>query len=369
MGGKSGFSLKTALVTGAAFTGYNIGSGFAAGVEPMQFFASWGAGRGFLSIIVACVFLMAGLCVIYVGGQGKEFSEDREIYRYFGGRLFGTFVDYYVYFMLVLVTFTMISGAGATLNQYWGMPPYIGAAVIGAACVITSMLDLTRMRGLMSYLCVFVVALIAVCLAIAAARNDTGPFAGSVNADSYAASGSIMRISIFGIEDPLLSGLCSGGLMLSSGFAWAAATGRLCSSKKEALLSGVFSSVFYYAASAIVVCLMLMNMDRIAGDEVPMLSVITEYMPVIGSVYSFILCFAIYTSISGRLFLIGERFGGGSRKKTLAIVTVITAAAVICSLFVPFSRISNFMFSVCGTVGIVLTIVILVRTAMGKNGK
>ena len=62
--------------------------------------------------------------------------------------------------------------------------------------------------------------------------------------------------------------------------------GGLCGSRKEAALSGIFSSMFYYAATAVVVYLVLTAMNHIAGAEVPLLAVVQFFVPKLSAVYS-----------------------------------------------------------------------------------
>ena len=41
--------IKMVMLTSASFAGYNIGSGFATGIEVLQFFASWGSGKAYIN--------------------------------------------------------------------------------------------------------------------------------------------------------------------------------------------------------------------------------------------------------------------------------------------------------------------------------
>ncbi len=359
--------IPTALMTGAAFAGYNLGSGFATGMETLQFFGSWGAARGLLCLILAFAFSTSVLCVVFVTGQRTGLERDRDIYRFFGGRYFGAFLDIYVYSTIVIVAVTMISGAGATLNQNWGLPPYAGAALMGVVCVAASLLGLQKLQKVLGNICLIIIAFVVICWIAAMMKTGVGPVEGSKNIERYVADGSIMRISFLGIEDPVSNSLCAGGLLVSSGFAWAAVTGRTCSSKREALASGLFSSLFYYAATAIVFYLCLISTDEIAGVEIPLLAIVTRFTPALASAYSVIICLAVFSNITGRLYLLGERFGGGSRKRASVLSSAITLFAVVGGSFISFSAISNFLFTLSGTVGIVIGVVILVRAALGRK--
>lgn len=352
--------IKMVMLTSASFAGYNIGSGFATGIEALQFFASWGSGKAYISITIALLVSVVVMSAVYITGYEQQFKDSKEVYRYFCGKHVGVIFDYYIYISMILVTLTMMSGAGATINQYSGLPTYVGSAIMGTLCIITSLLDLGRLRDIMSYLCILIIIFVFGCGLYAAYYKGTGPGYGSLYIDEFVAKGKILRSSAFGLYNPYLSGVASAGLLIGSGFAWASATGDLCRRKKEAALSGVFSPLFFYAATGVVVYLLLVVMEHVAGKEVPMLAVVQHLFPALSVAYSVIIVIAIFSTISGRLFLIGERYGG-DRKRTLIVVTGITIFASAFASIIPFSKVSNFMFSICGAIGIIFGGMILVK--------
>lgn len=362
-------ALRSILITGASFTGYNIGSGFATGVEAMQFFGVWGGKLAFISIAIATLLSIATFIVVYTTGYEQRFSESKSVYYYFFGRRFGVVLDYYIYLSMLFVVLTMMSGAGATISQYSGLPPFVGAALMCALCVAAALLGLKKLMSVLSYTCVFIALFVLFCGAYAMFTSDVGPFAGAANVKTYVARGDILPANTFGLTNPYLSGLSCSGLLITSSFAWVAATGALCRSKKEAVLSGVLSPVFYYAATAVVVYLLLVSMDHIAGQEVPMLAAISFFLPWLTVVYSIIIILAIFSTVSGRLFLIAERFGRGNQKLRVAIMVAISILAASAGSFIPFSRISNVSFSIMGAAGIVLGVAVLAKYLLAKDAE
>lgn len=352
---------KTVLLTSASFAGYNIGSGFATGIEALQFFASWGGAHAVISILIALAVAIIVLSAVYVTGYEQQFDNSKKVYRYFCGDRLGIVFDYYIYLSMLLVTLTMMSGAGATINQYSGLPTYAGAGIMGTMCIVASLLGLERLRKILSYMCIFIILFVFGCAIYVCATSEIGPITGAANVEEYVTTGKILRSSAFGIKNPYLSGIASAGLLIVTGFAWASATGTLCKSRREAIFSGIFSPLFFYASITVVVYLLLTSMDFIAGKEVPLLAVIQLFLPKLSALYSCIIVLAIFSTISGRLFLIGERYGHGSRKRSLLIVTGITLFASASASVLPFSQISNFLFSICGAVGIILGIIVLLR--------
>ena len=361
--------VRSVLLTSASFTGYNIGSGFATGIEALQFFGSWGAKFAFSGIAIALFISMAVLTAIYVTGFERRFDTSSEVYHYFCGEHIGIIFDYYIYLSMICVVLTMMSGAGATISQHSGLPPLAGASLMGGLCIVTALLGLEKLRKTLSYMCVFIILFVFFCWVYAIFTAGADQFASAVSIEQYAAAKRILRANTFGIQNPYLSGLSSAGLLIGSGFAWASATGALCGSKKEAVASGILSSMFYYATTAIVVYLVLVSMNHIVGMEVPMLAVVQFFLPELSAVYSCIIILAIFSTISGRLFLIAKRYDRGNKKLNVAIVVGITVFSVVGASFIPFSRLSNVMFSAMGAVGIILGAIVLAKSLIAKRAQ
>lgn len=354
-------SPKTILLISASFAGYNIGSGFATGMEALQFFCSWGRRFAFAGLLIALSVCMLLLICIYITGYEQKFDVPKDIYIHFCGKRFSFFLDSYIYLSMLCVAITMISGAGATINQSSGLPEYFGTILIGVSCVIAALLGFEKLMKILSYLCIFVVFTILACGVYALCTSGISGLPDLSVTNQYIADGKLLHANTFGIENPYLGGLSSAGLLIGSGFTWAATTGALCKSKKEAILSGVFSSLFYYATTAIVVYLILVSLSYTAGKEIPMLAVIQHFFPKLSGIYSVIIVLAIFSTVSSRLFLIASRYNRGNPKLNTAIIVGIAIFSVIGTAFIPFSRISNLVFSLMGAMGIFVCVVVLIR--------
>jgi uncharacterized membrane protein YkvI len=359
-------TLKMVLLTSASFAGYNIGSGFATGVEALQFFSSWGATHAFASIAIAAFYSIIVLSMIYITGFEQQFTDSKQIYLYFCGKKVGKIFDYYIYISMILITLTMMSGSGATIQQYSGLPTVVGATLMGIVCVIASLLGLEKLRNILSYMCILIIIFVLFCGIYATFTSNLNPVEATLKIQQYVASGTILRASAFGIRNPYLSGIASAGLVIGSGFAWASVTGTLCKTKKEAILSGVFSSIFYYLSTAVVVYLLLISIEHVAGKEVPMLAVIQYFLPGLSIFYSAIIIIAIFSTISGRLFSIGEHYSNGNKKTNSLIIVSIATLAIFGASFIPFSKISNIVFSLCGAVGIIFSMIIIIKFFLNR---
>lgn len=356
---KKNSAVKAALLTGASFAGYNIGSGFATGIEATQFFASWGPVHGFMGIGLAAVLAIITLLVIYNAGYEEHFPDSKSVYSYFFGRKLGAFFDIYVYVSLLLMALAMISGAGATINQYSGIPTIVGASIMGAVSIVVSMTGINRLKNILSYITFFIVGSI-ICSAIYIfVTSDITVTQGAANVDKYVDDGLLLHAAFLGLKSWYFSSLASVGLLITAGFAWASVTGSLCQSRQEAMLTGIFSSVIFYSTFIVVTYMLLVSTDFVAGQEVPLLGVIQHFMPPLAIIYSGIIIIAIFATVTGRLFSIAERYGRGKKPVEFAIVLAITIVAIVGTKFISFSLLSNFLFLFCGATGVAMGLLLI----------
>ncbi|MBR5229779.1 MAG: hypothetical protein IKW01_02890, partial [Firmicutes bacterium] len=118
------------------FMAWVIGSGFATGQEVLQFFTSYGY-ESFAIIIVNLVgFLVVGTGILTTGYQKRE-EENFEQLQYYCGRRLGVFYSWMIPVTLIPSMSVLISGAGATLSEYYGLNHYIGAGLMAGAVLFT----------------------------------------------------------------------------------------------------------------------------------------------------------------------------------------------------------------------------------------
>ena len=120
---------KAVVRIAGGFIAWIIGSGFATGQEVLQFFSSY----GYLSYAVSAInfvgFLLMGYFLMRTGVEHK-LDKDFNHFHYFCGKKLGTFYIWLITATLLLLMPVLISGAGATLNAYYGINTYIALSLI-----------------------------------------------------------------------------------------------------------------------------------------------------------------------------------------------------------------------------------------------
>ena len=126
---KNKVNIKEILTLAGTYISVCIGSGFATGQEIMQFFSA----HGMISILsnTICMGIMAycGASLLEIGNK-KNLKSSNDIFEYLCGKhigyLFKRFMPIFFFCSFVI----MLSGAGASINQYYGISKNLGSLIL-----------------------------------------------------------------------------------------------------------------------------------------------------------------------------------------------------------------------------------------------
>lgn len=144
-------SILNVMKFAGAFIAFIIGSGFATGQEIMQFFTSNGL-YSLVSIIISLIlFTYFGSTVMSCGFDYGSLKKYRP-YKYFCGNKVGLFYEYFVPVLLFISVIVMISGAGATLQEYYGLNYYVGCAMMTILVLIAFLCGLDSLINIIGFI-------------------------------------------------------------------------------------------------------------------------------------------------------------------------------------------------------------------------
>ncbi|MBN6206271.1 hypothetical protein JYK21_07390, partial [Ralstonia pickettii] len=132
------------IVLAGAYVSFILGAGTATGQEIMQFFVSFGyLGIGAI-VIAALLHMWFGAYAMDVGLRLKA-NDSKDVFVYFCGKYLGWFFYWFSQLFILVVFVVMISGAGATISEHFGLGDVIGRALMAAVVLITVLLRLETM--------------------------------------------------------------------------------------------------------------------------------------------------------------------------------------------------------------------------------
>jgi len=340
-------SLKNVVLFAGAICAYFIGAGFASGQEVLQFFTA----RGIKGIIATFIFLVImGISMFILCGIGykKKFKNPYYVFEYYCGKFIGQVYIWYSVILVFCIFVVMLAGGGATINQYYRIPTYIGTGVIGIFALGTAVLGMekfTKITGVIGPVNILFVAILGISAIITLLGQPT------------LLSESSRVIQTLGIKSASSNWAWSGALytflciMVSIPFL--VNCGAYATSLKEARTIGIVGTIAFTGAIIMLVISELVNYKLIIGKQVPTLVIASHISPILGTIFSVVIVVAIYSAVSSFLLIIVRKFAVDKTKKFNIIATALTVIGMSFGGVVPFDKLINILFPIAGYSAIV----------------
>lgn len=343
------------------YLAFVIGSGFASGQEILQYFTVHGYGA-FLAILVYFVAAVLMDTEFIRTGQREQFEKNNGIYKYYCGKYLGSFYDYFTNLFLYMSFIVMLSGSGATMQQHYGLPTYIGIILTAIIVGLTVTLGMGRIARILSkigpLLIIFTIIICIINIFIGPLSIEAGVAAIS-NLDITSAS-STWYLSVFNY--------------LGFSILWAApflsTFGKTLNSQKQAVVGQMVGELLFSLTCLIVVLAMLTNITLMDGTQIPTLALGGNISPIFGSLFTIIILLSIYSTAVPLLYLPTTRFIDEKTRKGKIIMIAMSLIGVVIALTLPFNELMNYIYVVNGYVGVpflVFVFIKVIRRSMAKT--
>ncbi len=351
------------LSVGGAFAAYHIGSGFASGQEVLQFFGSWGGVWAFITPLIPMMFIFIYAVSTFRSGLLQSFENPSDAYAWYCGRWVAKFMDIFSIIMIAGIGLVMFSGCGATLQQYLGVPQYVGAIGLGVISVFVVWFGLekvTDVLGVSGIIIIFFVVAVGIYTMV---TSDVSLLEAESNVPTYVAEGKILQASLFGIKSPFVAGLFYGGMTLLDGFPFMIALSKRIRSRKEVVGCAAMASVLFTLGVMLVSFTVLTEIDYVieSGTQVPTLAIVSKKLPWLSFPFTLVIVAGIFTTIVGYLWIIGRRFAPDKSTKQRIIIVATTLVGIFSGSLIPFGTLINILYPFAGCIGVVLFVIIIVN--------
>ncbi|MDO4670031.1 MAG: hypothetical protein Q4A67_00995 [Aerococcus sp.] len=357
-------NVSRVIIMAGAMIATIIGSGFATGQEIVQYFVAWGW-WGLIGVIAAFIgFAFIGHTFLTVGyDRADDLKKPNDIYRVFCGKYLGTFYDYFSVFFLFLSYSIMISGAGTTIQQQFGLSYYVGAVLMLLVVVVTVALGLNKLTSVLGRLGPF----------ITVATILLGIYSLIVNWGTISEAPALIQASIASGATKVASETWWLAALNYVGFnmIWVAAflsqNGKTEPNRKQAGLGGIFGALGLCSAVFVMMLAFTAAFGLVQGSQVPTLVLANHVHPFIGNFFSVIICLGIFTSAVPLLWSSVAPFAedGTNRHKILTFVLGIAGFIIGSSL--KFDELVNKVYVLNGYVGILLIAIMIVYVIRHRN--
>ena len=252
----------------------------------------------------------------------------------------------------------MIAGAGATLNEYYGLNPQIGRILMAVMALGTVIMGLD---GLVSIVSKIGPAIIIFAIIVGLGNIIMNP-SGLAKAEETMAAVQVTKAA----SNWLISGIifpAMGCIMLAP---FLAQLGKEAASKKEARAGGFLGGFAFVTAVMIMAYGLMASIGDLYNKDVPSLFIADKMFPAIGVLFSFILFAGIYTTAVPMLWLSCNRLIPDEKDKRFKILALILTIIAFIGRQYKYSALVNALYPVSGYFGIILMLCIL-KTQLKKK--
>lgn len=321
-----------------AFTGSVLGAGFVSGQELMQFFAIFG-GFGLIGMSLAILlFILLSCFVMRISKQTGITEFDRIIVRKEISWLRALFGGVFVFFLFGVVVI-MVAGAGALLNQVFGIATIMGSALMA---VLLGVVALWEAKGVLTAFSITVPLLIVVAM-----------ISGILSFFYFGANDIVSRP--FSGANPLLGNWLFAAIVFVS-YNMMVIISILVPiapqvNEDKTISKGIFQGALQLLI--VFVCILLpliFNQPKLAEAELPMLTLAEKIHPGWGGVYALLLFCGMFGSALSCLFGVTFRIKKIKNIKGTTLIPALMVTAFIGSI-AGFKELIAIVLPICGYFG------------------
>jgi len=350
------------IAVAGALVSFLIGSGFATGQELMQFYVSYGLLGCVGSLLLSGILLSWVSVVAMEDGNKLQLDTANAIWKYYCGRIPGKVIEIFTIVFLFLILVVMISGAGAAVNQCFGLEPVVGRAIMAFLVLLTVFLGISRLTKVLSAIGVALIALVLAVAVVALVQN-----AGQIgHADARLAGKEVVKAS----PRWWLSGPLYASFVAVCFVPFLIGVSKELSTPRDARRSGMLGMGVFYLVSALVCFALLSTIEHTAEASIP-----TQIMAdQIGSAFSFLyfalLFLGIFSTAIALLWLCCNAVFKDEKSLRFRLLGAAACFGAFFASVLPYKTVLNVVFSYTGYLGFfVVACMLYKRYFHGKIGK
>lgn len=339
---------KKYLSAAFAYVGVIVGAGLASGQDLLQYFLAYGA-IGLIGIAALGVLnVIFGAVALQLGSYYRSDNHD-VVFEQIARPALRRIIDVVLVFSAFTMGFVMLAGAGANLEQQFGLPSWAGGALCAVLVVLTAFLNFDR---IMNVIGVFT-PIIMVAITVLMIYSLVTPHASVAELDAAA------RNVTPALPNLVFSTLNYFALCVVGGIAMAFVLGGSILRIGEARRAGHIGGVLIALVLGADAVALYLNVDRIWNFDVPALEIARSVHPAFAFGYTLVIFALIYNTAFSLFYSTARRFSGGSTAR-LRIVLIAVVAVGYAASFMGFKKLVGVMYPIIGWLGVALLVILAV---------
>ena len=253
--------------------------------------------------------------------------------------------------------FVMFAGAGANMEQQWGIPVWIGAVIMVLVTIAAGFLDVDRVTTVIGSITPFIVGFILLASVYTLAFTDATPAA-----EQAAAVAEVPTT----LPNWVVAAVNYVGFNLMVAVSMAIVIGGSLFNPRAAGAGGFTGGLIYSAMLLITTITLFHTVGTVATDAVPMLTVINRLHPWLGQAMAVVILGMIFNTALGMFYALGRRVTANHPEKFKIVYVALVLLGFALS-FMGFQNLIGWVYPILGYIGLLLITVMLVAWLRGRE--
>lgn len=337
-----------------AYVGVMIGAGVSSGQDLLQYFVSFGA-WGLIGVIVLGVLHVGFGRLMIALGSYYQSDDHSVVLAEISHPVIYRILDIALIITCFIFGFVMTAGAGANLNQQFGMPFWVGAFLCTALTIVVSFLDFKKIIGVIGVFTPMILVMIAVIfMTNVLGRHWDFTEMNRISQTIQSPFSSVWMSVVNYFAVCVMSVIAMAFVMGGSIF-------KINEAEKSGAWGGFMVGVIFFITTLI----LFANSDKVVKSDVPMLAIAKEVNPIFATLYAFVIFGLIFNTVFSLYYALGKRFAAGSEKRFKFFVTAFSLSGFLVS-FMGFRQLVAVMYPIIGYMGLLMLVVLVVASYRKK---
>lgn len=337
-----------------AYVGVMIGAGVSSGQDLLQYFVSFGA-WGLIGVIVLGVLHVGFGRLMIALGSYYQSDDHSVVLAEISHPVIYRILDIALIITCFIFGFVMTAGAGANLNQQFGMPFWVGAFLCTALTIVVSFLDFKKIIGVIGVFTPMILVMIAVIfMTNVLGRHWDFEEMNRISQTIQSPFSSVWMSVVNYFAVCVMSAIAMAFVMGGSIF-------KINEAEKSGAWGGFMVGVIFFITTLI----LFANSDKVVKSDVPMLAIAKEVNPIFATLYAFVIFGLIFNTVFSLYYALGKRFAAGSEKRFKFFVTAFSLSGIFVS-FMGFRQLVAVMYPIIGYMGLLMLVVLVVASYRKK---
>lgn len=283
-------------------------------------------------------------------GKTTNLRSSNDIFTYLFGKYIGNMFKVIIPIFSLCSFIVMVSGAGAAINQYYGMNKMLGGVILALISMVSVMMGMNKVLAILGNIGPLIVV-IAIGISIVTISNNSENL---YNINEVVKGLQMTKAT----NNWFTSALVYSGLNIIFVTPFLAGAGKTVKNIKNCKYAGIIGSVLFIIAAMCINVAMLSDISNIYTQQIPTLYMAKNISTLIGNVFSLILIAGIYTTAAPLLWNVCNSCYE-EKTKEFNIMSILCTILGIFGGMLPFSYLVNFMYPISGSIGVLIIIGII----------